>query len=190
MDNEKPHVEMLAQRESYIAAVQKIAAGDSLELRDIQETLNWLQSASAIHKPDNMEQHLGVMFIVLSPDRKQTFMLNHRKAQLWLPPGGHVDRGLSFQEAVSAEMLEELKCEAVFITPFPFFLTTTLTRGINAGHIDVTAWFLVEGDPTRKYEVLEKEASEAKWVLVEDLLSMPERSNLPRAYRKMQEFIR
>jgi 8-oxo-dGTP diphosphatase len=123
--------------------------------------------------------------LILSPNRKATFLLNHKKAQLWLPPGGHVDKGLSFQEAVNIEMKEEIGYEAIFISTRPIFLTKVLTRGLNAGHIDVTVWFLVEGNPDLKYHVLEKEASEAGWVSVDKLAKMPDYSNLPRLYSKI-----
>jgi 8-oxo-dGTP pyrophosphatase MutT (NUDIX family) len=132
-----------------------------------------------------MDQHLGVIFLLLSPNRKATFLLNHKKAQLWLPPGGHVDRGLSFQEAVNLEMVEEIGYEPIFISTRPVFLTKVLTRGLNAGHIDVTAWFLVEGDPNLNYHVLEKEAAESRWADIDELAKMPDYSNLPRLYTKI-----
>jgi ADP-ribose pyrophosphatase YjhB (NUDIX family) len=181
--------EILASRTSYIKAIESIVPNDSTEAADIRDSLLWLKSEPQIHKPHNMKRHLGVIFLVLSPDRKKTFMLNHRKAQAWLPPGGHVDTGLSFQDAVRLEMREELKRHAVFVRSMPFFLTNTATRGLNAGHIDTTAWFLVEGDPTKQYTVSEKEASESAWMELSRLKDMPSYTHLPRAFKKLPQYL-
>lgn len=186
MSNGKENLsdEILAKRGHYIDAIRNIAPNDSTEAADIQDALVWLHTALHIHKPYNMERHLGVIFLVLSPDRQKTFMLNHKKAQIWLPPGGHVDQGLSLQDAVRYEMREELQQEATLIIPDPLFFTNTVTSGLNAGHIDTTAWFLVEGDPNDHYRVLEREASESRWMDLISLSTMPARSNLPRAVSK------
>lgn len=181
--------EILASRTPYINAIKSIVPNDPLEAADIQDALEWLQSAPQITKPLDMQRHLGVIFLVLSPDRELTFMLNHKKAQTWLPPGGHVDTGLSFQDAVKLEMREELQKEAIFIYPDPFFLTNTSTRGLNAGHIDTTAWFLVEGDPSHQYPIMEKEASEARWMELSLLKSMPNYTHLPRVVTKLPQYL-
>lgn len=175
----------MKERNHYTEAIATIRPFDQRESQDIQQTLEWLQSAKQIHKPHNMAEHLGVLSLVLSPDRKQTFMLNHKKAQMWLPPGGHVNKGQTFEEAVKSEIAEELGVEAKFLEPAPFFLSRTLTHGSNAGHVDVTAWFILEGNPSVTYDIQEKEASEGKWIALSELLDFPQQSNLPRAAQKL-----
>lgn len=181
-------VDVPIARAGYIEALGTIVPGDSDEQADIRDALEWLRVSPHINKPLNMERHLGVMCVVLSPRRDLIYLMNHRKAQTWLPPGGHVDAGLSFPEAVEAEMLEELGVKADFIYTQPFFLTNTLTRGLNAGHIDTTAWFLVEGDPSIPLNVLEKEASEGRWMGFEQIRALPAETNLPRAILKLSTF--
>jgi len=191
MNSEKKlSTELLATRISYIEAIQNIIPNDPIEATDIQDAIQWLHSTPQIHKPHNMRRHLGVIFLVLSPDRQYTFIMNHRKAQTWLPPGGHVDMGLSFQDAVRLEMREELQKEAIFIYPNPFFLTNTTTQGLNAGHIDTTAWFLVEGNPNDNYQVIEKEASEANWIKLSLLKNMPDYIHLSRAVSKLPQYLK
>lgn len=175
----------MIERNYYAEAIVTIRPFDQRESQDIQQTLEWLQSAKQIHKPYNMEEHLGVLSLILSPDRKLTFMLNHKKAQMWLPPGGHVNAGQTFEEAVKSEIKEELGVEAKFLGPNPFFLSRTLTHGVDPGHIDVTAWFILEGNPSVTYNVQEKEASEGKWIALSELLNFPDQSNLPRAILKL-----
>jgi 8-oxo-dGTP pyrophosphatase MutT (NUDIX family) len=185
---ERESIEVPAEiRESYVRAVSAISPYDEGEEKDIETTLEWLKTAENLNKPHNMEQHLGVFAIVLSRDRGHTFLLNHRKAKMWLPPGGHVDLGQKLHECTLMEVEEELGMKKPkLITEAPIFLTRTLTQGMNAGHIDVTSWFLIEGDhPESTYQVQAKEASQSGWVEIEELLQTAELSNLHRGFRKM-----
>lgn len=176
----------LASRLSYINDIRGINPLDQQEKDDVDLTLDWLKTAQFVHKPMNMDSHLGVLFMLLSPDLKSTFIINHRKAQLWLPPGGHVDSGLSFQQAIELEIREEMSIEPTFLDTKPFFLTRTLTGGVNAGHIDVTSWFLLEGNPDITYEIQAKEASEGKWADLESIYNDPNLRHLHRAVKKIK----
>lgn len=186
MNTENSREMHLSPRESYLEQLRRIEPLDEQEAKDIAETTAWLQSAGHIHKPDNMEQHLGVLTQVLSPDRESIYLISHKKAQMWLPPGGHVDKDVRLQEAVRNEIREELNTEAAFIDKNSFFHTRTLTQGSNAGHIDVTYWFMLEGDPSVQYEVQEKEASGSKWFNIQEILDDPNFSHLHRSLRKIQ----
>ena len=186
MDTENSREMRLSPRESYIEQLRRIKPLDEQEEKDIAETVEWLKLGGHIHKPDNMEQHLGVLTQVLSPDRESVYLINHKKAQMWLPPGGHVDKDVSLQEAVRNEIREELNIEAAFIDENSFFHTRTLTQGSNAGHIDVTYWFMLEGDTSMQYEVQEKEASGSKWFKIQELLDDLNFSHLHRSLKKIQ----
>ncbi|HVO28865.1 MAG TPA: hypothetical protein VMT81_02700, partial [Candidatus Paceibacterota bacterium] len=39
--------------------------------------------------------HFCVYFLPYNPATKQIFMVHHKKAGIWLAPGGHIDRGES-----------------------------------------------------------------------------------------------
>lgn len=174
-------------RESYIQAIASIDPFDEIESKDIAETLQWLRTAASVNKPQNAEEHLGVFAVVLSPDLQHTFLLHHRKAGLWLPPGGHVDAGLTFQEAAMQEVREELSMHTPnLIADNPVFLTRTLTQGLNAGHIDVTVWLLVEGNRRHAYHVQEKEAADSGWQEIDQLLRSTAFANLHRGFQKMK----
>lgn len=179
-----------AIRESYLRDVSLIMPCDEAEAEDIAETLTWLKHAPALNKPENMDQHLGVFSVLLAPDLQSTFLINHRKAQLWLPPGGHVDTGLTFHKAAEAEIQEELGInQPVSVFDGPIFLTRTLTQGLNAGHIDVTAWLTFRSDAIQTYAVQEKEATHGQWIGINQLLSDPQYSSLHRGFRKMKSLL-
>jgi len=174
-------------RSSYIDDINSIQPLDSLEAADIQKTLEWLRSAKYVHKPLNMDCHLGVLFLPISPERKHIYLINHKKAQMWIPPGGHVDNGLTFKQAVELEMMEELQTSAKFIDNSPFFLTQTLTQGTNAGHLDITAWFVVEGYPEHSYHLQAKEANQGGWFAINSSEEALQSHYLSRALRKLHD---
>lgn len=173
-------------RASYLSAISSIAPWDDLEVRDISIVKAWLQQASFLNKPYNMDMHLGVLCPILSPDFAYTYLINHRKAQMWLPPGGHVDFGVTLEQAACQELEEELGLKnSSPLSNCPTFLVRTLTQGQNAGHIDVTSWYPFWGDPSTSYSVQAKEASQGKWISISEIFTNPQYANLRRGYSKL-----
>lgn len=186
---ENNHVNSIV-RKGYISDINQIIPFDEQEEMDRNYTLSWLKNSEELNKPYNMVEHLGVLGIILSPDRKKTYLLHHKKAQSLLPPGGHVDIGLSLEDSVSAELEEELKTRFKLLTPSPFLITRTLTRGLNAGHTDITSWFALEGNIDENYYIQEKEASHAEWLKITEVLENPSLSHLHRAFIKLLTIVK
>src|SRR5581483_2751975 len=112
----------------------------------IKDVLAWIESGANIYrieKPDKPPKLLVSYFMVIDPDHDSLLLADHIKAQLWLPPGGHVELGEDPKQTVIREMQEELNQEAVFIRndDQPFFVTVTRTVGLTAGHTDVSLWY-------------------------------------------------
>jgi 8-oxo-dGTP pyrophosphatase MutT (NUDIX family) len=74
-------------------------------------------------------------------------LVDHIKAGLWLPAGGHVEPGEHPVETVRREVAEELGVSAVFLPEAgerPLFLTVTETVGtLEQRHTDVSLWFVL-----------------------------------------------
>ena len=75
-------------------------------------------------------------------------LVDHRTAGLWLPTGGHVEPDEDPATTVTREAREELGIDAVLargLTSNPLFVTQTTTVGVGPGHIDVSLWYVLDG---------------------------------------------
>ena len=82
---------------------------DALELQHRTEALAWVDSGAPLFrtaKPATPPQHLVSYFAVV--DAENILLVDHKNAQLWLPPGGHVEQGEHPRETVVREIREEL----------------------------------------------------------------------------------
>src|SRR5581483_3183809 len=112
--------------------IRGIRSYDDIEAEHINDALRWIESGINIYrveKPDKPPKHLVSYFVLIDPDRKSVLLVDHIKAQLWLPSGGHVDLGEDPKNTVIRELREELQLEAVFLrnNEKPFFLTVSQT---------------------------------------------------------------
>ena len=120
---------------------------DELERVHRSQVLDWLAGTDDVYrrvKPATPPQHL--VSYVLPVDRADgsVLLVDHINAGLWLPPGGHVEPGEDPAVTAVRELEEELGLRG---TPEgPLFLTVTRTVGIDAGHTDVSLWFVVPCD--------------------------------------------
>jgi len=152
--------------------VSSLSPFDELERQHIEETLSWIQSGAPlfrIEKPDIPPKHLVTYFILLDEGARKVLLVDHLKAHLWLPSGGHVEVNEHPYETVARECLEELGIEADFWRNDPFFLTVTPTVGLTAGHTDVTLWYVLKGDSKGTYVFDAQEFRAIGWFGFDDI---------------------
>jgi 8-oxo-dGTP diphosphatase len=123
--------------------VSSIVPGDDLESRHRAETLAWLRETDDVfrrEKPATPPKHLVSYVAPIDPADGSLLLVAHRNAGLWLPPGGHVDPDEHPADTAHRELQEELGVTGA--SARPVFLTVTRTVGVDAGHTDVSLWFL------------------------------------------------
>jgi 8-oxo-dGTP pyrophosphatase MutT (NUDIX family) len=101
--------------------------------------------------------------------------MDHVKAGLWLPPGGHVEPDEHPRETVRREMLEELNVSADFSTPFadrPLFITTTVTQG-QGQHTDVSLWYVVALSSRNEINYDAREFNGYRWLTFDEVAALP-----------------
>jgi 8-oxo-dGTP pyrophosphatase MutT (NUDIX family) len=138
--------------------VAALEPGDAREESDREAVLRWVDSGAPLYRtrpPDEPPMHLVSYVVPVDPARGQLLLVAHRKAGLWLPPGGHVEPGEDPWRAAVREAREELGL-MVSDPSSPAFLTVTRTVG-QSPHTDVSLWYVV---PTRVEAVTEYDQSE------------------------------
>jgi 8-oxo-dGTP pyrophosphatase MutT (NUDIX family) len=123
--------------------VTAIVPADALEERHRAETLDWLASTDDVFrraKPATPPRHLVSYVVPIDDDG--VLLVAHRNAGLWLPPGGHVEPGEHPADTAARELTEELGVPGDRAGRDPVFLTVTRTVGVDAGHTDVSLWFV------------------------------------------------
>jgi 8-oxo-dGTP pyrophosphatase MutT (NUDIX family) len=123
---------------------------DDVEARHRLECLAWLRGTDDVFrrvKPRTPSPHLVAYFVLRDEQDGGVLLVDHIKAGLWLPSGGHVEPDEHPVGTVQREVSEELGVPAVFVPELgehPLFLTITGTVGPpEERHTDVSLWFVL-----------------------------------------------
>ncbi|MBA3816072.1 MAG: NUDIX domain-containing protein [Parachlamydiaceae bacterium] len=169
-------------------AITAISPLDKAEQEHTRFALDWIESGSEIFrmaKPSTPETHLVSYFVIASPDMSQILLVDHKKTELWLPPGGHVDPGEDPHETVRREAKEELGIEAEFFFDKPLLLTVTQTVGNVAKHTDVSLWYLLKCDPSLSFDYDINEFNQIRWFSIDEIPFEKSDPHMKRFLQKM-----
>jgi 8-oxo-dGTP diphosphatase len=152
--------------------ISSMIALDKLEQDHINFVLHWIDSGCEIfrtQKPATPNTHLVSYFVIASPEIDRVLLVDHKKAELWLPPGGHVEPNENPKETVTREAKEELGIEADFLLDGPLFLTVTETVGNVAKHTDVSLWYVLKGHPDLSLDFDPEEFNQISWFQINEI---------------------
>ena len=153
-------------RNTIVDIVSSIESFDEIEEAHKNDVLQWISSGAQIFrvaKPDIPNKHLVSYFVVLDHLCEKILLVDHKKAGLWVPAGGHVEVNEDPKETVRREVQEELGIEAEFLFEDPLFISITKTVGLTAGHMDVSLWYILKGDSCSQLDFDQKEFHGIRW---------------------------
>jgi 8-oxo-dGTP diphosphatase len=144
--------------------VASIRPFDEQEAIHRADALAWIDSGAPLFrtaKPATPPKHLVSYFAVV--DGHHILLVDHKNAQLWLPPGGHVEPEEHPRKTVERELSEELGFAAAHDISEPLMITCTTTVGLSAGHMDVSLWYVVMAPRTQRVSFDEHEFAGVGW---------------------------
>jgi 8-oxo-dGTP pyrophosphatase MutT (NUDIX family) len=171
--------------------VGKIEPLDQLESEHISDTLLWLESTDDVfrrQKPATPPRHLVSYVAIFDPEHMEVLLVDHVNAGLFLPPGGHVEPDEHPLATARRECHEELGIEASIVTgDGPSFLTVTTTVGRDAGHTDVSLWFINEVSRSSPLSLDETEFRDARWWSIDEVMKTATNQFDPHFHRFVQK---
>jgi 8-oxo-dGTP diphosphatase len=157
---------MTSIRQEIHSTISSLSPFDEIEQEHISFTKHWIDSGVEIFriaKPATPDPHLVAYFLLIDSLTNQVLLVDHKKAGLWLPSGGHVEPNEHPKETVKREILEELGIQADFMMKDPVFLTVTKTVGQSAGHTDISLWYILKGSSSISYAFDQEEFVQICW---------------------------
>jgi 8-oxo-dGTP diphosphatase len=141
-----------------------ISPVDAEERGHLADAVAWIDAGAELSrraKPATPPKHLVAYFAVV--DAGHMLLVDHKAAQLWLPPGGHVEPGEHPRTTVIRELKEELGIAARHAIAPPLMVSCATTVGLTAGHIDVSLWYVVYADHTQSMTFDHNEFHDIRW---------------------------
>ncbi len=148
--------------------LEAIAPFDAIERDHLSDALAWVESGAELcrlAKPATPPKHLVSYFVVV--DGPHILLVDHKKAQLWLPAGGHVEPLEHPRATVERELKEELGLAPSHPIGPPAMVTCTTTVGLTAGHTDVSLWYVVVADREQPIAFDAAEFNAVRWFPVD-----------------------
>jgi 8-oxo-dGTP pyrophosphatase MutT (NUDIX family) len=159
-------------RATILELIQSIPPSDVQEEESIQFVMDWISSGADIYRrisPAIPNIHLASYFVPYDREKKQILLVDHIKAELWLPPGGHVEPEEHPKDCAIREAKEELGIEAQFLTSDPLFLSLLEVTHKNLKHTDVSLWFVLDVKTTDDLNYDQSEFHQIRWFPIDDL---------------------
>jgi 8-oxo-dGTP pyrophosphatase MutT (NUDIX family) len=154
-----------------LSELATIRPADDGEGTHLLNAIAWVKSGAPlcrVAKPATPPKHLVSYCSVVDGDN--ILLVDHKNAQLWLPPGGHVEAGEHPRETVVRELHEELGIPIALddVQP-PLMVTCSATVGLTAGHTDVSLWYVVKADRTTPITYDASEFNTVRWFTFQDV---------------------
>lgn len=129
--------------------------------------------------------HVTASAWVTTPDRQHALLLHHKKLDIWVQPGGHVDpEDATIIAASRRELIEEtglIDARLVAEGIFDVDIHVIPARGVTAAHqhLDIRFWFESAYEP-----VLSDESHDLAWMDLETIRGVSSEESIARMVRK------
>lgn len=156
----------------FINTVLSLKDNPAIDQVVVQGFLNRIKADTRLTRDEGVADHLCSFLIPVNKASRRIYIGNHIKAAMWIPPGGHIDKGELPLQAVRREFAEELSHTLTDekIELFDISIIEIENKSLPCTfHYDF--WFLVH-TPVIDFNVDLKEFREAGWYPAETAAKM------------------
>jgi len=154
------------------STIRNLTPFDAIEAVHRADVLEWIDSEAQLfrlNKPNIPAKHLVAYCVVIDREHNKILLVDHKKAERWLPPGGHVEPNEDPFKTAKRELYEELGLQLKPMHSTPLFLTITMTTGQTIRHTDVTLWYVFFADCNIPITFISNEFRTIQWFSLDDL---------------------
>jgi 8-oxo-dGTP pyrophosphatase MutT (NUDIX family) len=147
-------------------------------------------SKGRLFRHNNKKSHFCVFFLPVDKSLKYCYLGWHKKADGWIPPGGHIDKDETPVNTVKREFQEELKFKLTCQKIIPFNLSVKNIKNPNNKcryHWDL--WFIVICTKTN-FDFLKQEYWQAGWQDVNTARFVVKGKNYQNTIAKLPKFLK
>lgn len=157
-------------REDLLETLNELKSYPRVDQAVLQKFLDWSKNNKLL-RGEGSKHHLCAMFAPYDQTRKEVFLINHRKAKMWMIPGGHVEVGESLYECLQREYFEELgrPLQVSKLELFDLTITPITDRPDCETHYDI--WY-VANVPRQDFTIEEAAFSDSGWFPLDQALKM------------------
>ncbi|MBI4079559.1 MAG: NUDIX hydrolase [Candidatus Levybacteria bacterium] len=138
-------------------------------------------------REENPTEHFCSFFMPVDNKTHRIFLGHHIKAQDWIPPGGHIEKGESPEETVRREFTEELgytlKKENIKLFDISIIHVRSKARPCKI-HYDF--WHMVEINE-QPFQFDKKEFYDAKWFTLREALQKTQRKEYKAVIKRLYQ---
>ncbi|MDA1337982.1 MAG: NUDIX hydrolase [bacterium] len=148
--------------------LNKLKKKDYINLELINNFEKRLNGNDLIIRDEGISDHFCAFFVPIHTKSSSIFMGHHIKANLWIPPGGHIDANETPLETAVREIKEELQYTAK-PTDLELFNMTTIdifNNPVCTKHWDL--YYLLNVPEMINFPYEKREFSDARWMDIKE----------------------
>ncbi len=159
-------------KQTLIQELHKHQVLDALEQKHQAFMLDFIAAHEIVFGKQNLEGHFTASAWVLSPCKQKVLLLHHKKLDLWLQPGGHIEADdSSLFEAAHREAIEEsglTKIEALSNQIYDVDVHKIPKKGEVPAHWHLDVRYVFQA-ASENMNIDPEEVKGFKWVAVEEM---------------------
>jgi 8-oxo-dGTP pyrophosphatase MutT (NUDIX family) len=161
----------------YLGELKKLVNSSYVNKSIFQEMQNFIKNNNEFTRPENPTHHFGAFAVPIHKPTKQILLVHHKKANSWIPPGGHLEKDEEPITTVIREFQEELNYQINTnqIKLFDISIKHVQNPGEKCQvHYDL--WYVVTMNKPNNFTFDKKEFYAIKWVpfsAISSLVTVP-----------------
>ncbi len=156
-------------RDQLASTLTKLKGMPNTDKEMIEIGFQQLEKTDRYVRDENPYEHFCTFTVPIVPSKRLVYMGHHKKADAWMPPGGHIDPGENPIQTVKREFEEELQYKITFevVELFDFSVYNVTKEGRDCKiHLDI--WYLIHLAHPEEFLYDAGEFHDAGWMTYEE----------------------